>query len=144
MSEIYWITRLDAICSCFIPIAIISTILVVVGIIGYIYNTCAVTEYETKRNNRNPTLYNEEISEYKGYLSTFTKILKASLIFVVFSYVGLVFIPSTKEAMLIYGIGGTIDYIKSNDKAKQLPDKCIDALTRYVDSIEKENTESKK
>ena len=54
----------------------------------------------------------------------------------------LCFIPSTKEAMLIYGIGGTLDYIKSNDKAKQLPDKCIDALTRYVDSIEKENKDN--
>ena len=54
------------------------------------------------------------------------------------------FIPSTKEAMLIYGIGGTLDYIKSNDKAKQLPDKCIDALTRYLDSIEKENKDNDK
>lgn len=56
----------------------------------------------------------------------------------------LCFIPSTKDAMLIYGIGGTLDYIKSNDKAKQLPDKCIDALTRYLDSIEKENKDNDK
>jgi hypothetical protein len=56
----------------------------------------------------------------------------------------LCFIPSTKEGMLMYGLGGTIDYVKSNDKAKQLPDKCIDALTRYVDSIEKENKDNNK
>ena len=34
------------------------------------------------------------------------------------------------------------DYIKNNDKAKKLPDKVVNALTRYIDHIEKE--ESKK
>ena len=52
------------------------------------------------------------------------------------SGIGCIFIPSKKELYAIYGLGGTIDYIKSNDKAKQLPDKVVDALTRYVDSIE--------
>ena len=37
-------------------------------------------------------------------------------------------IPMKNDALLIYGVGCTIDYIKSNDKAKQLPDKCIKAL----------------
>ena len=40
------------------------------------------------------------------------------------------FIPTTNQALLIYGVGGTIDYIKSNDTAKQLPDKCIKALDK--------------
>jgi len=47
----------------------------------------------------------------------------------------LLFLPSRKELFLIYGVGGTIDYIKSNDKAKQLPDKCIDALDKWVESL---------
>ena len=34
------------------------------------------------------------------------------------------------DALLIYGVGCTIDYIKSNDKAKQLSDKCIKALDK--------------
>lgn len=39
---------------------------------------------------------------------------------------------------LIYSIGGTIDYIKSNEKAKQLPDKCLQALDKYLtDEIKK-------
>lgn len=67
------------------------------------------------------------------------KWLRRSAVVIAISVVGVVFIPNDKELMAIYGIGGTLDYIKSNDKAKELPDKCIDALTRYVDSIEKEN-----
>ena len=46
--------------------------------------------------------------------------------------------PTTEEAYLIYGVGSTIDYIQDNPKAKQLPDKCIDALSRWVDNLNKE------
>lgn len=40
-----------------------------------------------------------------------------------------------KEAFMIWGLGGTIDYIKSNDTAKQLPDKCIEALDKWVETL---------
>ena len=39
-----------------------------------------------------------------------------------------------KEALAIYGVGGTIDYIKSNDKAEQIPDKAVDALIKWLDT----------
>ena len=32
-----------------------------------------------------------------------------------------------------------IDYIKSNETAKQLPDKCIKALDKWADNINEEN-----
>lgn len=50
------------------------------------------------------------------------------------SIVGHTFIPSTKELYLIYGLGNTVDYLKSNPAAKQLPDKCIKALNTWIDS----------
>lgn len=50
-----------------------------------------------------------------------------------------IFIPTTNEALLIYGVGGTIDYVKSNKTAKQLPDKCIKALDKWADNINEEN-----
>lgn len=53
----------------------------------------------------------------------------------IISALGVVFIPSQKELLAIYGIGGTIDYIKSNDTAKQLPDKCINALDKYLNEL---------
>jgi hypothetical protein len=46
--------------------------------------------------------------------------------------------PTTSEAYLIYGVGSTIDYLKSNDDAKQLPDKCIKALNAWVDEFTEE------
>ena len=56
----------------------------------------------------------------------------------------LVFIPTTKEALLIYGVGGTIDYVKSNPVAKKIPDKCIIALDKWVDSLSNDSTKNKK
>ena len=49
--------------------------------------------------------------------------------------------PTTSEAYLIYGVGSTIDYLKSNDDAKQLPDKCIKALNAWVDKFTEEENE---
>ena len=48
------------------------------------------------------------------------------------------FVPSTNQALIIYGVGGAIDYVKSSDKAKQLPEKAIIALDKYLESINEE------
>ena len=57
--------------------------------------------------------------------------------------VGLInfFIPTTNETLMIYGIGGTIYYIKSNETAKQLPDKYIKALDKWVENLTKEENQ---
>ena len=54
-------------------------------------------------------------------------------ILIVFSFA----IPSEKKLYAIYGIGSTIDYIKSNDKAKEIPDKAIDCIYKYLDNYSK-------
>ena len=70
--------------------------------------------------------------------ATIVKWLRRSAVGLVISVVGVVFIPDDKEMMAIYGIGSTIDYIKSNDKAKALPDKVVDALTKYIETLNEE------
>ena len=51
----------------------------------------------------------------------------------------LVFIPSKRDMLMIIGIGGTIEYLKSNDTAKELPDKVIMAIDKFLDdTIEEE------
>lgn len=47
------------------------------------------------------------------------------------------FVPSESKLYVIYGIGNTIDYIRTNDKAKQLPDKAIDFIYKYLDEHSK-------
>lgn len=45
-----------------------------------------------------------------------------------------VFIPTTQQAMMIYGVGTVVDYVQTNEDIKQLPDKCVQALDMWVDN----------
>ena len=71
------------------------------------------------------------------------KIAKKLLYSLIVSFLVLVITPTEKQAYLIYGLGGIIDYIQSNDKAKQIPDKCIEALNTWLDKIQTEETSNK-
>lgn len=48
-----------------------------------------------------------------------------------------IFCPSQRDFYEIYGIGKTIDYIESNEQAKQLPDKVINILDAWLDDLNK-------
>ena len=61
------------------------------------------------------------------------KIFKITFPIALISALGLIFIPSTKDALIIYGIGGTVEYLRDNPTARQLPDKCVEALGKFVD-----------
>ena len=119
MNDIYWITRFDALNVIFIIALVISTLILVVTIIVWLTN------------------YDEEDLEKKA-----RKVIKMFIIPFIIGLFGIIFIPTTKEALLIYGVGGTIDYLKSNPTAKQLPDKCIKALDVWVDSWTLEQNDS--
>ena len=43
--------------------------------------------------------------------------------------------PNKKELYLIYGAGTILDYCAGDSKVKEIPDKAIEALNRYLDSI---------
>ena len=79
----------------------------------------------------------DESWDYKRYL----KYSKVCILVTIVSCVINVFIPTTNQALFIYGVGGTIDYIKSNDTAKQIPDKCVKALDKYLDNLTKEENQ---
>ena len=131
MNELYWITRLDAVDTAFTTFLVISTIALVFTTIGCIVNKCEEIERP----------YKEEASKYK---KLFIIYFKYSVIAFVFSLLGLIFIPNTKQALAIWGIGGTIDYIKANPTSKKLPDKCIKALDRWVDTIATDSIKEEK
>lgn len=122
MNEIYWITRFDAINGVFMALWITSCIILSISFIGW-------------------SLHCEESYEFERKTVKFCKkIIKLSIIPLIVGVLGAIFIPTTKEALTIYGIGGTIDYLKENPTAKQLPDKCIKALDKWVDStLEKDS-----
>lgn len=120
MTELYWITRLDSICVVLMFIAIISTGCLIGGII---------------------TRYGEEFSSKEKKAAS--KWIKYSLAILILSVIAKVFTPSTKDAYIIYGVGNTIDYLKSSEEAKKLPDNALKALNSYLESIKEENDSDK-
>lgn len=111
MSEIYWLTRLDTIQGFCIAFLVIGIAFLVITIIRIVANT----------NSTDPSITNK--FKWIGIILT---IIFAPLT---------MFAPTSRDAMLIFGIGPTIDYIQNNETAKQLPDKCIKALDNWVESL---------
>lgn len=111
MNELYWLTRLEYIQNFLVIVMSVSGIALFITFVLWLMAN-----------------YVEEAKTLiKWVIGTFTTLVISSLIFV--------FVPSTKEALLIWGVGSTIDYLQENETAKQLPDKCINALNDWVDSL---------
>ena len=65
----------------------------------------------------------------------YLKSIKISIVTMLISILGCTFIPSKEDLYLIYGAGTIVDYCKDSPNVKEIPDKAIDALNRYLDSI---------
>jgi hypothetical protein len=111
MSELYWITRFDG----FLIAIIIPMVILLAVSLGLFIASCDIYDKDRQKQIRKRAIICGSI----GFLLL---IMQA-------------FIPTTNQALVIYGVGGTIDYIKSNETAKKLPDKVIIALDRYLESI---------
>ena len=64
---------------------------------------------------------------------THWKSFKITFPIALISALGLILVPSTKDALIIYGVGGTVEYLRDNSTAQKLPDKCVEALDKFVD-----------
>ena len=137
MEELYWITRLGALNFLFNAIIFVSLVaIIILAVELFVIKTTSDNEDDKKLELQVITgkVHNENMS----YNFVKKQFIRAFIVFVV-SIICNVFIPTKNEALMIYGVGGTIDYIKSNDTAKQLPDKCIKALDKWADNINEEN-----
>ena len=116
MNELYWITVLGKISFVSVSIMIVLAIVWTVIIIGFIV-TSNDSEYD--------------YTETRGKLKSISKkLVLPTIIFLLLS----IFIPSSRDLMAIYGVGGVIDYVQKNPDAKQLPDKYIKVLNKWADN----------
>lgn len=114
MSELYWLYvlgNLNGFCRFFMVLSIIAFVV------------CAVCYFVSKDEDLDFPLTSKSIAKFIRF--TLLPIL-------IISTIGNTFIPGTKALYVIYGVGGTLDYLKENKTAKQIPDKEILALDKYL------------
>lgn len=126
MNELYWITRFYSINGTIGTIIVLS---IIVAICAFISFNCGIHDEDFKYDDRIRSLCKKLIN-----------ITKISFVITIISTIAFIFTPSQKEAYLIWGLGGTIDYLKENPTAKQIPDKCIKLLDKWVtDELENDS-----
>lgn len=116
--------------------------LTAVAVVGFLISAFTVVfvvcnRIEASGYKKGSENWNYYMRRFKVFLSCFKRFI---FVAIVACFINL-FIPTTNQALLIYGVGGTIDYIKSNDTSKQLPDKCVKALDKYLDNLTKEENQ---
>lgn len=118
MNEIYWIQRLDNVYSCFEGLLIISIVAACILIPAAVFG--------------------KEFTDRQDFTAKSKRWLTATICTLSLSAAGLVFMPTTNEALTILGVGTVIDYVQDNDSLQQLPDKCVKALEAWADSLTEE------
>lgn len=118
MSDLYWILTLGDLHNFFVACLVIS-----IGMFICFFIITAVADSKGNEDTQEKAL----------------NIAAASFFAVILCELLTIIIPSKKELYMIYGVGSTIDYLKSNPNAKEIPDKCIKALERWADSVNEEN-----
>ena len=118
MSEIYWITVLGNLSNLFIVMCFcfgVATAGIAIGM-----------TLEVDEDDRKP----------------FYKWIKRCVVAFIITSIMAIFTPSKQDLYAIYGIGGVIDYVQSNETAKQIPDKTIKALDKWLDEMNEENNDT--
>lgn len=115
MFEMYLLTLLGKLSDITAAVAIVVLILLVVSIIFMPLLLDVLSELESKQEK------------------FFKRSVKIAISVVLTSCILFLFIPSEKDMYKIIGIGGTYEYLKDNETAKELPDKVIIALDKILD-----------
>ncbi len=129
--KLYWFTRLSALTTTFQVIAIVAGLLTVVFLIYWFVISVTDAEY-----------IDDEEEGKEIHLKRASKLLWIFTPLFIFGILGRLFTPTTSEALVIFGVGESVEYLQSNKDAVQIPDKALQALNKYLDEkIDDKNTQ---
>lgn len=106
----------------------ITTLFMVVGVLGaLIWGVTAILSIvgEASLDSKYSNWTEKEVALTKRIRNTMLKI------FIPFLTLG-IFLPTSKQATIIFSVGQTIEYVKGNEKLQELPDKAIQCLDKFV------------
>lgn len=123
---IYLLLMFDSIVTLFRVVGILSAIVWAITAILSIVGEVSVEDSYTDWTEKNVALV-------KKIRNTMLKIC------IPFLTLGM-FCPNSKQAALIFSVGQTIDYVKGNEKLKELPDKAVLCLDKFISEYLEEKT----
>lgn len=120
--KLYWFTRLSSITNTFRTVAIVCGILAVAALIYWFAISITGAEY-----------FDDEEEDKETHLKRALKLIRIFTVLFTFGLLGRVFTPTTSEALVIFGVGESVEYLQNNKNAVQIPDKALQALNKYLD-----------
>ena len=143
MEQIYWITVLRHLGVFCIMLAFVSIVCLSLFIAFFIDKKDSAEKY--KRYNAD--VFKTDLEDAIIGANRWKKLIFIVLPITFIAIIGAIFIPIKNEAYMIYGLGGTIDYLKENPQAKQLPEKTLQMLNAWennqIKNLQKDTTENK-
>ena len=126
MDHLYLITRLDDIRAMFIALVALAFIAVASFMIVYF---CYKGEIAGKTEDSINTYHQGDVYWCKiGKKGT-----RWSLVILFISMIALCVIPTTKQGLLLFGVNEAVEFCEKHPETKQIPNKCIEALNKYLD-----------
>lgn len=115
---IYLLLMLDSITTLFMVVGVLAALVwAITAILSIVGESCKDDRYTDWTENN--------IALVKRIRNTMLKI------FIPFLTLG-VFLPNSKQAAIIFSVGQTIEYVKGNEKIKELPDKAVLCLDKLI------------
>lgn len=115
---IYLLLMLDSITKFFITIGVFS-------VLTWGVTTILSIIAESLKDDKYSDWDEKSATLVKGIRNTMLKI------WIPFLTLGL-FLPNSKQAAIIFSVGQTIEYVKGNEKIKELPDKVVLCLDKLI------------
>jgi amino acid transporter len=118
--QLYWITRLDSICTLITVFLILILITIFIG--GIIY----FVEYQDRWTNE------EDKKELKNKFKFINYLAIIEVIIIILS----IFVPSQKDILTIY----SAQWVTNSDEVKKLPDNTVKAINKLLEDYTKEKS----
>lgn len=120
MWELYFLTRLSCI-QTVCAIMILVSLVMLAGYFSLLISSC-----------------DQESSDEIRFLALSKTMRNWGLSLLIAGGLGVVFVPSTKDMLLIYGGGTIMEYCQDNKEIKQIPDKTVTIINSLLDEYIKE------
>lgn len=115
---VYLLLILDKVSGLALACVVFSAAAFIISLIFYIVASCE------DGNGRSDFSENQK--------NTIKKIKTIALRILIPAALALTFIPNSKQAAIIFTAGGAIEYVQGSEKIKELPDKAVECLDKFV------------